>query len=186
MPQENKIVFVATYPDRQRKCPDFMNALEDLGVIVLHPSYDYNSESGKKTTELLGDKPPTDKNHYKSLVLSDFWSISKADIVVYDADRDPGHQFLAAATIHKKPVIVASSVLKSIDPYFSGLVRSVVKYEDVIQHISFFISLPKKKVQKKEVKTSPKEKVSKAKAPEAPKPAKPAQVQPQRDQTAQA
>jgi len=133
-----KLLFIAIYPDREGKCPAYVDQLQTIfkEYIILHPSYDYDSEEGLKTLELLPNKDiPTDTDPWRKSAFRDFWAINQSDLLLYDFDIDPGERFIAVAALYKKNVVGVSRYMRECPIYLSGFVSCMVKSTDIVRYV---------------------------------------------------
>jgi len=120
-------VFVACAPGD--KDPPLLREFT-WAALVVHNHYNYWSAEGRKTYKLLhpgaqqGDFVENSPLNFAAL--TDSFSISRCDVVVYDHDSNPGYHLLALAAAHLKPVIVSSVSMVSPPSYFAN-VFSVVR-----------------------------------------------------------
>jgi len=140
-PTSPLVMFVATFPDKMGKeTLGLKTAASIENTILLHPCYDFNSDEGKKTLELIGDIIPDYEHPWENVLRKDFFCIEKADIVIYDLDSDLDTHLIAAAICYKKPIIAVSNVMASVPAYFSGLVFCTVKPKQLPDIIKIFQS----------------------------------------------
>lgn len=128
-----KTVFIAIYPDRAGKVPEYVDLLSKK-YLVLHPSYDFENENGLETLKKLGEVEPPhlkETHPFRRILTRDFWALEKSDCMLYDIDLDPGLHFLGAAVIYKKPIIFVSNILAAAPPYFSGFAEAVIKHDNI-------------------------------------------------------
>lgn len=142
--QKRKILFLATYPSKEKGNPAFMDTLIDSKqYVILHPLYSYDTKVGKEALNQLPNKNvPMGKTPVDTIMRQDFYGISQSDLLIYDLDVDPGIQYLTAAILKGIPVICVSNVLASVYEYFSGAVEATVKPENLKSYIDYFFSDP--------------------------------------------
>lgn len=122
-------VFVACAPGD--KDPPLLKEFP-WAALVVHNHYNYWSAEGRKTYKLLNQTPGAQQGDFVEnsplnfAVLTDSFSISRCDVVVYDHDSNPGYHLLALAAAHLKPIIVSSISMVSPPSYFAN-VFSVVR-----------------------------------------------------------
>lgn len=137
----NPVVFVASMPDAQGKESDGLIAASKIeNILILHPCYDFTSEIGKKTLNILEWDIPQHTNMWENMMRRDFFCIQKSDLVIIDLDAITETHFLAIAAWCNKPIIAVSSTLVSVPAYFSGSVTCIVKpdqLENILNCFSF-------------------------------------------------
>ncbi len=102
-----KIIFIATYPNKEKVNPAYLDKLcENKDYVVLHPFYCYDSKVGEETLKKLPNPyPPKGKNLVDTAMRQDLYGVSQAHVLVYDLDADPGVQFITAAVLRDIPVV---------------------------------------------------------------------------------
>ena len=142
-------VFVATLPDRfNRSSACLVEAEKIPDIILLHPYYDFNTETGIKTLETIGDVVPTYRDAWENIMRKDFFCVEKSDIVIFDLDTKDINHYLAVAACYNKPIVAVSSNLLSVPVYFSGSVICIVKPNQIAKILklasedSNFLTLP--------------------------------------------
>lgn len=129
--KDKKIVFVATYPDQKTgRAPSYFADLEKR-YTVLHPSFDYESQSGIKIRSTLPPDIPNNPNPWHQMQSRDYWGLKNSHLMVYDIDVNPGEHFIAAALIYKVPVLGVSYVLRGMPAYFSQSVLAIVNPKEI-------------------------------------------------------
>jgi hypothetical protein len=155
VPQSPLLIFVATLPDkfnRQTSCLNEIEKIKNYNIVLLHPYYDFNSDIGKKTLELIGDTVPRYDNPWESIMRKDMFCIERADLIIFDLDTPDIIQYLAMAVCFNKPIIAVSSILLSVPVYFSGSVSCIVKPKQLASVLNLalkdedFLRLPQQQI----------------------------------------
>lgn len=105
--------------------PNYVKNFEDY--TIFHPGLSY---------EQLGfDDSPKSDNQFEQALLSDFYGVSKSNVLIYDVDTNPGSHFIAFAFSHNIPVIAVSQNLISPGAYWSLAIDFLVKPDQVLGHL---------------------------------------------------
>lgn len=135
-----KFIFVAFYPREKREIPAYFEELEKSGWTVMHPAFHWESPEGQRVMASIRvarlSELPSSSDPWSQSASRDYFAIQSADIMVYDTDNEPGYHFLAVAQIYRIPVVAVSASLLSIPAYFSGIVKSVVKPQDLLRSLT--------------------------------------------------
>jgi hypothetical protein len=135
------VVFVASFPDKMGKeTLGLKEAAKIEHLILLHPCYDFNSDQGKQTLELIGDNIPDYEHPWENILRKDYFCIEKSDLVIYDLDSEVDINMIAVAACYNKPIIAVSNSMYSVPAYFSGSVACTVKPKNLADIIKIFQS----------------------------------------------
>lgn len=156
-----KILFIATYPNKDNVNPPFLDGLyANKNYIILHPLYSYDSKVGQETRlRLPNPYPPTGKNQVDTFMRQDFYGVSQSQLLVYDLDADPGVQFITAAVLRGLPVICVSELLVSAYDYFSGAIEATIKPDGLESYLNYFFTTHE--IEKVKANPETKEKIEK-------------------------
>lgn len=95
---------------------------------IFHPGYNYDPK-------VMKDAPSfTDK--YQQAIATDFYGVSKCDVLVYDIDSMPGEWFLAWAYALGKTTIAVSENLASPGPYWGSSIKFLVKPNQLLNQLT--------------------------------------------------
>lgn len=151
-------VFVATTFDKTAKgsCP-ILDSAEASGWVALHPLFNWHHAKGQEALTALGLQLrdlPISGNKWNQILERDYWAISKSKYLVFDLDKNPGEHFLAAAVLHKVPVVLVSDYFTGLTyPHFSGYCRLICTTQDVGLYLGVLSAtdqLKAKKIREKE------------------------------------
>jgi hypothetical protein len=135
------VVFVASFPDKMgNETLGLKEAAKIENLVLLHPCYDFNSDQGKQTLELIGDSIPEYEHPWENILRKDYFCIEISDLVIYDLDSEVDINMIAVAACYNKPIIAVSNTMHSVPAYFSGSVSCIVKPKQLAAIIKIFQS----------------------------------------------
>lgn len=108
------------------QAPIYLDALSKH-YQIFHPGYNYDPKVMKDA--------PTFNNRYQQALATDFYGVSKADVLVFDVDSEPGEWFLAWAYALDKPIIAVSENLMSPGPYWGACIKFLLKPDQLLGHL---------------------------------------------------